>query len=123
MTAGRDTGTPRLGENEMMLHTKIWAEAGEWTRGEPALVIMRGVTEDGQLVDSPEVLHDVPVAAWPDNLAPSAGDVARELKALGYRKVPESREEYTPYGVAFDVEELAGREAAILIGSPAADTH
>jgi hypothetical protein len=84
--------------------TKTWAEVGEWTRGEPALVIMCGDIEDGQLVDTPEVLHDVPVAAWPDNLTPSAGDAVDELKALGYRKVPGAREDATEYGVAFDIE-------------------
>jgi hypothetical protein len=85
--------------------TKVWAEVGEWVRGEPALVIMHGDIEDGQLVDTPEVLHDVPVAAWPDNLAPSADDAAEALKELGYRKVPGACEDATPYGIAFDIEE------------------
>jgi hypothetical protein len=75
---------------------RIWAEAGEWTRGEPALVVMRGQYDCGQLIDAPEVLHDVPLDhadEWDDALA-----------ALGYRKVPESREVATEYGVAFDIE-------------------
>jgi hypothetical protein len=84
--------------------TKTWAEVGEWTQGEHALLVMRGVVEYGQLVDGFEVLHDVSLPAWPDNLAPSAGDATDELKALGYRKVPGAREDATEYGVAFDVE-------------------
>jgi len=82
----------------MTTTTKTWAEVGEWTRGERALVIMTGDVEDGVVV-----LHDVALPM--DDLGPSAIDAEAELKALGYRKVPNAREDATEYGVAFDIEE------------------
>ncbi len=78
--------------------TKLWAEAGEWTRGEPALVVMRGEFDDGQIIDAPAVLHDVPLA--------DADDWDAALRDLGYRQIPGTEVNHTDYGVAFDIEEL-----------------
>lgn len=80
---------------------KLWAEAGEWVRGEPALVIMRGAALDdeyGVTWETTEVLHDVPLA--------DPGEWEAELKSLGYRRISNCETSQTYYGVAFDVEEV-----------------
>jgi len=95
-----------LNDLEAALTLKTWAEVGIWNVGEPALVVMQGeYDENGQIVDTPTVLHDVPLR-MPE-------DIDRDmlllpwqepLAALGYRRVPGSHHEYTDYSVAFDVE-------------------
>jgi hypothetical protein len=85
---------------------KTWAEIGIWNAGEPALLVMQGALEDGQPVDTPTVLHDLPLTL-------PEGHAERDmltlpwqepLAALGYRRVPGSNHEYLDYSVAFDVE-------------------
>lgn len=76
---------------------KTWAEAGEWNRGEPAVVVMRGEAEDGRLTEPGQVVADVPVADYEDRDA-----VADVLDTLGYRANWDTVTS-TPYGVAFDV--------------------
>lgn len=88
-----------------MIETRIWAEVGQWQRGEHALVVMRGAFEDGQMIDSPEMLHDVSLPAWPADREPIGDDWDGPLLTLGYRMAPGATVGYTGYGVVFDVEE------------------
>jgi hypothetical protein len=78
---------------------KNWAEAGEWTRGKPALLVMRGEYDGSELVDPPVTVHCVPI----DDI----NEWEAALAALGYRKTAGAREEATEYGIAFDVEAAA----------------
>jgi hypothetical protein len=95
------------GENTL----KMWAEVGIWNSGEPALVIMRGYLEDGQLIDSPEVLHDVPLT-FPEGYDEHSSDMIllpweEPLEALGYRQIAGSSHDYLTDSVAFDVEKVS----------------
>lgn len=88
---------------------EMWAEVGIWNAGEPALVVMRGEYWGGQLVDTPSVLHDVPLSI-PDGFDDKQ-DVAQleweePLRGLGYRRVPGSAGEYTECGYLFPIEQL-----------------
>jgi hypothetical protein len=88
--------------------TKLWAEVGIWNAGEPALLVMQGeYDDDGQIVDTPTVLHDVALDAQEDVDRDMLELPWQEpLAALGYRRVPGSNHEYLPYSVAFDIEEV-----------------
>lgn len=87
MTTTADTTTT--------ITVKTWAEAGEWTRGEPALVILRGEFDNGQFLEA-QVLHDVALA--------DVDDFDGALRGLGYRAVTGGQVTHTDYGIAFDVE-------------------
>lgn len=78
--------------------TKVtWAEFGNWGTG-PALLLMQGVEEDGQLVDTPDVLHD-------EDIEDDDTTVRDKLAEWGYREAPDSTRAATGYGVVIKLEE------------------
>lgn len=76
---------------------KVWAEFGDWGTG-PALILMTGVVEEGQLVDTPDVIHDV-------DIEDDDTTVRDKLAEWGYREVPGSQRAATGYGVIVELEE------------------
>ena len=95
----------------MTVQTRIWCEVGIWNAGEPALLVMSAAfDENDQMLDSPEVLNDVPLA-FPDGYDENRDDLLdlqweQALRDLGYRVVNLNDREYATHSVIFDVQKV-----------------